>query len=300
MLAYLFLTLTLSYITLAVFLPTDPNTLVKYDLTETQARLLNLTVLIPLVAIWLAALYGYVRFKSYALLVRDSPEGRPLSRLADGLGILAFSLPITAVLGSVFNYLAAQNPDLLPLAALVRNYSRLLFSLGSFLLLAWGAAALLRTVKPVREPNRHVSSYAVLAIILLSSLFTWLIIARPLPADVASSTYHTPNWVIILTLAVPYLFAWYQGAAACYRLYLYKSRVGGTLYKQVFGNLAIGIGTVVATSVLIQFILTLSVRLNRLDITPVLAIVYLLLIFYAVGFGLVARGAKKFKKFEEA
>lgn len=300
LLAYVFVALTLSYASMAMFLPPDPDTLTRYDLTLAQVRLLNLTVVLPLIAIWLMALYGYVRFKSYALLVKDSPEGGPLSRLADGLGILAFSLPITAVLGSVFNYLAVQNPDLLSLSVFVRNYSRLFFSVGAFLVIAWGAGSLLRTLKPERPKNPYTSNYSVLAIILLSSLFTWLIIARPLPADVAAGTYHSPNWVIILTLAVPYLFAWYLGAAACYRLYTYKNRVNGTLYKQVFGNLAVGIGIVVATSVIIQFILTISARLSRLDVTPVLLIVYLLLVLYAVGFGLVARSAKKFKKIEEA
>lgn len=295
---YLFMFLALVYLGLVLILPTADSVLERYNMTQNQARLLNLTVVLPAVGIWLSALYGYLRFRSYAQLVKESPEGEPFNKLADGLGVLAFSLPAVAILSSAFNYMAAQDADLQAIANIVRNYARLGFSLAAFLMLAAGAKDLLSTIR-TRE-HIPVSNYLVLALILLSSVFTWLIISRPIGVEPGQNAYSAPNWVIILTLAVPYLFAWYQGGLAFYRLYAYKVAVKGQVYKEAFASVAAGIGVVVLLSIAIQFVTTLSAQLTRLNFTPILIIVYLLVLLYAIGFGLIARGAKKFKKIEEA
>jgi hypothetical protein len=298
-LVYLFIFLAVIYLGLVVVLPADPSTLEKYNMTQDQARWLNLTVILPALAIWVSALYGYIHFRSYAQLVKNSPEGAPFKKLADGLGILAFSLPATAILSSALTYMAVQDADLQPVSTIVRNYARLGFSLAAFLVIATGAKNLLMTLSSKRAQIVPVSNFLVLGVILLSSIFTWLILSRPTGAGGAINAYHEPTWLIILTLAVPYLYAWYQGALAFYRLHAYKIEVKGQIYKEAFGNLAAGIGIVVLLSIIIQFITTLSAQLNRLNFTPVLLIIYLLVLLYAVGFGLIARGSKKFKKIEE-
>lgn len=282
------------YAAVVLLLPADPAVLERYDITQAGARLLNLSIIVPAEAIWFTALYGYIRLKSYARLISESAEGAPFNRLADGLGILALSLPLRGVVSAILNHLAINDPGLETVATVVSNYTGLAFALVSFMLIASGARGLLLSLHS-RQGDGLISNYAVLALVLLSSIFTWLILSGPTGTD----AYETPDWVVILTLAVPYLFAWYQGALATYRLYIYKSRVSGLLYRQAFGNIAAGIGLILLLSILIQLITTISERLNRWDLTPVLLLVYLLVLLYAVGFGLVARGAKKFKKIEE-
>lgn len=298
-LVYLFIALAAVYAAMVLILPADPATLERYDITQAGARLLNLTVILPAEAIWFAALYGYIRLKSYTRLIGGSAEGSPFNRLADGLGILALSLPLRSVVSAVLNHLAVNDPGLDAVATVVSNYTGLALSLVSFMLIASGARGLLLSLRS-RNRDGPVSNYAVLALILLSSIFTWLILSGPAGSGAVTEAYQTPPWVVILTLAVPYLFAWYQGALATYRLYIYKNRVGGHLYRRAFGNLSAGIGLILFLSILIQLVTTVSERLNRLELTPVLLLIYLLVLLYAVGFGLVARGAKQFKKIEEA
>jgi hypothetical protein len=296
-LVYLFLVLTVMYVGLVLLAPADPVVLKRYDISELQARLLNLTVVIPIVGIWLVALYGFIRFRLYASLVDASNEGKALNLVAMGLVVLGFSLPGKAVVSSGFKYLVADNPDLKPTSIIITNYVGVIFSIIAFYLLARGALGLVRTLK--RNKQMSVPSYFVPVIILLSSLFTWLILSRSVGTAENVSSYYLPNWLIITTLAVPYLLAWYYGILAFYYLSSYHKNVKGVLYKQAFSGIASGIAVIVFTSVLVQMLVTLGGQLSRLNLTPILALVYLLIILYAVGYGLVARGARKLKQIEE-
>ena len=294
----LFVLLTATYVVLGMVLPSDPAVLAKYDISQLQARLLNLTIVIPIVIIWLTALYGFIRFRSYGALVHDSKEGAALNYLSTGLMILAFSLPVTSILSSLLSYLALNHTELLPSTTIVRNYTSLLFSLGAFILISKGARGLTGTIK--KRPAHILSNERMVQfIIILSSIFTWLLITKPLRGDSTINYYYLPEWLLIFTIAIPYLYAWYKGIIASYNLRQYTKGVNGTVYKQAFGDLAKGIAVVVFVSVFIQVITTLSAQLNRLNLTPLLLLIYLLVILYAIGFGVVARGAKKLKKIEE-
>lgn len=112
-------------------------------------------------------------------------------------------------------------------------------------------------------------------------------------------TYYLPNWLIILTLAVPYVYVWCVGINAVRNLNIYKNRVKGLVYKRAIDYLAKGIAVIIVLSIFIQLIAVLSAQLNRLNLTPLLAVIYLLLVLYALGYGLVSRGAKRLKQIEE-
>lgn len=96
----LFIALLVAYLILALTLPSDPQVLAKHELTQLSARFLNLTILIPISLVYLAALYGFIRVKDYAAKVRDTKEGPHFKDIANGLMLLAFSLPINSILCS--------------------------------------------------------------------------------------------------------------------------------------------------------------------------------------------------------
>jgi len=283
------------YVGLYFALPTDPETLQRYNLSQTSVRLLGLTVVIPLLGVFFATLYGFLKFKDYASSIADTKEGRGFQYLSNGLMVLAFSLPTASIVSSVLNYIALSQPDLLPTATILKNYIALIFPLVTFILLARGAESLVRSVRG-NQQKRH---YNGLLLIVLSCLFTWLITTRP-HSNGAEVTYYLPNWLVITTLAIPYLYTWSQGIMTISNLRLYRASVGGKVYKRALGYLAQGVTGIVLLSIIGQAITTLSARLDRLSLTPVLIIVYILIILYALGYGLVARGAKQLKKIEEA
>jgi hypothetical protein len=294
-LAMLFIALQATYILLAFILPTDPQVLAKLGLSEMEAKLLSLSIIIPVTLIYLAALYGFVRVREYAEKVRDSKEGPHFKNIGDGLMLLAFSLPVNSILGSIGSYIRHAQPHFLSDITIVRQYISLAFALTAILLISRGAKGLFDTLK---QSNARIHTYyMLLGPIILACTYTWLIDTQSGGHGV--EIYFLPDWLVILSIAVPYVFIWCTGIWAAILIHRYQYVVKGVIYKRAIDRLAKGIATIILTSVLLQFLTTLSGLLSRLDLSPLLACIYILIAIYAVGFGLVAQGAKKLKQLEE-
>lgn len=292
-----FVALVLLYVGLVFTLPPSPQTLERYELSVAQVRLLNLTVVVPLVIIWLTALYGFVNLRRYANSVAETKEGPAFKYLSYGLMVLAFSLPLNSLTSLLVRHTSTNSPDLLVPLTIMRNHFVLILSLTAFWILVVGARALAKTL--VAKSFPYIPRGFASGLIVLAVIYTWLITAKPLNQGMEERSYYLPTGVLIFTLVIPYVLAWKAGLLTTYYLYSYHKKVKGIIFKSAFKDLAVGLGVVVVVAILIQLITTSSAQLNRLNLTPVLGIVYGLLIMYAVGYGLVARGAKKLKKFED-
>lgn len=292
-----FAALMLCYLILNLTLPTDPQSLEKYQLTQSGARLLNLSFVIPLFIVYASAFYGFLRFHDYAGSVKKSKESPALYNLAYGLMVLAFSLPIQSILGSLFSYVKYRHQDLVPFVTVFREYLALVLASVALYLIARGAQGLFDTLKKDKKVLLH-PYYALLGPIVLASVYTWFLTAKVSSAT-GEPSHYLPEWMIILTLSIPYIFVWCVGIRAALQLRLYRDGVKGVIYKRAFDHLSKGIGVVVLISITIQFITTLSAALSRLSLAPLLLVVYFLVALYAVGYGFVARGAKKLKQIEE-
>jgi hypothetical protein len=293
---WIFVVLLATYIVLAFALPPDPQILSKHHLTATSVRLLNLSVIGPLTLVYLAALYGFLRVDDYANKVRNTKEGPHFKKLATGLTILALSLPLNGILGSLASYARHAQPHWSAELAISRNYIALALAAAAIILISKGARGLYGTLK--RQDINGRSVYALIGPIILASIYTWLIVAQG-SGNPDGPPYYLPEWLIVTTIAIPYVFIWCVGAWAAVHLYYYHNGVKGSIYKRAMNNLAKGVGAIIIISILLQFLTTLSGILNRLDLTPLLLVIYLLVGAYAVGYGLVARGAKKLKQIEE-
>ncbi|HUP26411.1 MAG TPA: hypothetical protein VM124_02055 [Candidatus Limnocylindrales bacterium] len=291
----IFLSLTALYIILTAVLPTDPAVLQRYQLNQGSAHMLGLTIAIPIVLIWLFALYGFTKFYDYAHIIKESPEGPGFQRLVYGLMTLVLSLPIVASVSSIFTYVGYRNPDLVPKLTITKNYLGLFFAVAAFLLIADGAEKLVRTLRS-KTLHLTIPRFGLGACIVLSCFYAWLVTTR---STDSGDTYYLPNLLIITTLAIPYLFIWCRGALAAYHLYLYKDRVRGKIYREALGSLALGIGAVILLSISLQLLVTTSAKLTKLNLSPLLSFIYVLVAMTAVGYGLIARGAKKLKQIEE-
>jgi hypothetical protein len=297
---WVFTVLTLIYIGLIFVSPIDPDVIQKYNITETRARYLSLTILAPLIVIYYCALYGFHKFRSYALQIYNSKEGNPLLTLSNGLGVLAFMLPTTGIISTVTNNFELKHPEILVESTIIKNYIALAFALTAFMLIARGGEELVNTLKTQPKLTNNFRRISLISIITISCIYTWLITTRLDNSASEDHTYFLPNWLIITTIAIPYLYAWCRGVIAVYQLYLYKSKVRGIIYKKAIDFLYKGIAAIIALSVSLQLLTTLSERLNQLNLTPFLFIIYLLVITYALGFGLVVKGANKLRQIEEA
>lgn len=138
---WIYLALVASYAVLTFTLPTDPAVLARYQISQSQSHLLGLTITAPFVIIYLAALYGFTRFKHYAVSIRGTREGESFRHISNGLTVLVFSLPILSILSSLRSYATFRYPDLLPTVVITRNYLTLMFALVAFYAVGYGLVA---------------------------------------------------------------------------------------------------------------------------------------------------------------
>ncbi len=291
---WIFIALVAVYMGLSLLLP--PEYLRKYQMSEASLRLVSLTIILPVGAIQLSALYGFLKFKAYANKIKKTKEGPAFMQIANGLMVLTFGLPINSAASSILNYVARTNTDLQPTAIILKGYIALIFPFIAFLLIAKGAEGLIKTLK--RPVSKQWTTFGLLGVIVLTAVYTELIVARA-PVQDAKSGYHLPTWLILATIAIPYLYIWCKGLRAAYHIFIYKNRIKGTVYRNALDYLAKGLVIIIFASIIIQVLITVTERITSLSVAPILLIVYLLLGLYAVGFGMVARGAKKLKKIEE-
>lgn len=292
-----FLAFTALYLTLVLILPSDPAVLVRYNISQSRAHMLGLSIAIPIVIIWLFALYGLLKFRQYADIIKDSREGLGFKYLSYGLTVLIFSLPFISSITSYANYLGVHIPRLLPTVTIVKNYLTLVFPFVAFLLIVRGTEQLVSTLK-IKKSGQSIPKLGLLLCIVLSALYTWVIASRP-TGPKGDSAYFLPTWVVVITLAIPYLYIWCRGGMAAYYLYLYKNQVKGSIYRDALQSLAVGIGSVIVLSIFLQAFITLSARLFSLRLSPLLGIVYVLVMLTGISYGLIARGAKRLIQIED-
>jgi len=272
-----------------------PNqvTLAEYNVSAATLRLIDVTIILILSAIWLIGLYGYSSLRSYSSLIRNSKDGRQVAKLATGVFWLIIWLPVSSVTSVIFNYFAAKHTGLLPAAAIVNNYVNLILPLIGFFIISLGTRGLSELVK--QRPSHRVLSFFVIFLIYSSLIYYHLVVS----IKGRDAIYHLSIWFIITTLVAPYAFMWFTGLLASYELFLYRLKVPGIVYKKSWNLLSLGIAWLIVTSITFQYLSTLTPRLTHISIYWVLAIIYSLLTVLSIGFVIISIGARQLQLIEE-
>lgn len=299
---YIFLTVMVAaYAAYTFGIPPDQAALTRYGLTGTQARFLSLTILVPLVAIWYIAFYGFVKVKQYVSLIGDNKDGRALKILSDGLMYLAVSLPLTSLASNARLYISRHNPSLVEEMTIAYNYFTLTIVLLGIWLVAHGARKLAGTLEKKSFPlSQNVLVAVFTAFCIFYTYITLTDPARRVAADTGgTAAYYLPDFLVFSTIVIPYICLWYLGLRAAYHIALYRRNVPGILYQKALRFLSSGIVFVVLSLMVLRLTASLTSFLNDLTLKYLLGFLYFLLIFIAIGYVLVAMGAKKLKKIEE-
>ncbi|MDB5186395.1 MAG: hypothetical protein JWL85_918 [Candidatus Saccharibacteria bacterium] len=292
----------LAYAALTLLTPTEQSVLSRYGVTNGQAALIKMTVVIPSVLIWLGAFYGLVRIKDYAFHIRDTKDGKAFSLIARGLTWLVYGLPVTAVVNSTANYLRIQDPGMKPMLTIINNYVSIAVVLIGFYIIYKGTRQLVDMLQYKIYSERHALLLAGFA--LFSTAFTYVTLTNPYREAASPITnraaYYLSDPLLILTIIIPYVALWYFGFSAAYHIFEYQKRVQGVLYKQAIKWLALGLGAVVISSMAVRYFVSLTTLVNSLNLRLLLVVVYVLLFVISAGYILIAMGAKKLKLLEEA
>lgn len=289
----------MAYIALIFILPPNPDTLKLYHFTALQYQVILFAITLPTLAVWFAAFMGYAKLRQYAGYVRKTPEGPYFERLATGCKWLAWSLPVPAITTLIFNSIAAQWGDFHPTAIIVTNYLSLLLPLIAFSIIA-GAARGLAAQSQARFSLANARAI-VFGFVTVGVLFCFLSFRN---LDLTSLTsadnpFFLPLWLMVLTVTIPYLYAWFVGSLATYELALFSKRTQGVLYRQALRYLVIGLLAVILSSIAIQYANSIEPRTGRLVLDYKLVLVLLFRIIGGLGFIALAIGASRLKKIEE-
>jgi hypothetical protein len=286
--AYTVLTLTLPLTTAS-----------QYNLTTLQMTLLRLTIIIPVLIIWLVAIRGAVSFKHYATLIKGGTESKGIARIASGLMWVVASLVVSSLLSAVNQHFTGA-PSYGTLV-IIRDHITPIFSLIAFILIYQGSHRL-RDVAQFSTWTR--GTFLMLGIYCIFA-FLFVLEFSSSQLSTGSGANRTaaaflPQGVLLFTLILPYLVGWFFGILATINIVKYTKRVKGTIYKRALRWLTRGLWTVIAFSIAMQILTFVARYLTGLSLGKQLLIVYLLLVFYGLGFFFVRAGAKKLSNIEVA
>lgn len=296
---WIFTFFAISYLLAAVLIPPQESVLLRYGINETQATFLELTVTLPVVAIWYVAYYGWSKVKNYALSLQGTLEEKGFSKLSNGLLALVLWLPINTTLSSTIESMLQNYASLTAPLVIINNYITVTVLLIAGIYLSRGAYELRSHI------NNHQWKMTVPAwIVLIVAGFTYAYITlsnpyRQFPGDSGTATYYLPDWLLASTLIFPYLVVFYLGFRTVQYLHTYKNNVTGLIYKDALKNLANGIAVSMLAILGIRFLVSTNTVLEDGALRLVLLVIYSLLILIALGFVLIARGAKRLQKIEE-
>lgn len=294
-----FVVVSVVYLALIIVLPADKAALRSYGLTPFEYHITGFAVGLATLVVWFIAFFGYVQLHNYARAIRKSAEGQDFMLLARGGAWLAWSLPVIAITLLLLNGIANWWADFRPAATILGNYSNLLFPLIAFSIIGSASRGLLN------KADLRISLTGVRTIMALfvgGGVFFCYLTFRHFDLTGLQSTdnpYHMPIWLVVTTLIIPYLYAWFVGLLAAYEIMLVSKHIRGLLYRQALRLLVGGLVAVIASSIALQYMSGIEPTSHyiALDYKLVLALVFRAI--GGVGFLLIALGSMRLKKIEE-
>lgn len=293
---YTYAVLVLAYSLITLLPAPAAITLHKYHLHPTGLRLLDFTLIIPTFVMWFAAFYGYEKLNRYGQLIKKNQDGVQVARLARGLFALAIGLPISSLVTSLLTLLALRHPGLTSFSVILPHFIDIAYMLIAFLFFSAGVRGLgsLSKSRPGVIMTHSIVFVVIVLGVVFCNLITWAHDRHTLLAS-----FHMSYSLVMLTVAIPYMFIWFLGLSSIAETYAYSKRVTGIVYRKGWNRLAFGLGSIIVLDILLQYLGTLYTWLNGLSLTSVLALLYVLLFLLAGGFIVVALGTRDLMKIEE-
>ncbi|HEX4774216.1 MAG TPA: hypothetical protein VH234_01745 [Candidatus Saccharimonadales bacterium] len=291
--------LIIIYVALLFLLPTSVSTFSNYHLSMLEYKTVRFAISLPTLLVWLAAFFGYAALRQYARSIKDTPEGEHFTRLAKGCAWLAWSLPVISITSLILSSLAYEWPAFHGASVILLNYASLLLPLIAFSIIGMASDGLLWNAK--LNFNRTTASYIIVAFLTAGVLYCYLTFLHFDHSNFGSTDnpYYLPIWLMVLTVIIPYLYAWFVGLLAAYEITLLSKNMQGVLYKHGLQWLVAGLVTIIISSIVVQYINAVEPRSVVLIFDYRLVFSLLFRITGGIGFLLLAWGALKLKKIEE-
>lgn len=287
------------YVGLIFVLPANKTVLHAYGLEPIEYHILLLLVAVPYVLVWLGAFLAYARLQQYTKLLKKTPEGVDFQNITQGIKYLAYGLPLVAVLSICLNSIGNNVSELKAASIIVINYLSLAVPLIAYSSMRKGTHGLVERAKLRFSLNDMRTIVMVLVLIGVGYCYFTFKKLNLESIGSADNPYYLPAWLMITTVIIPYLYAWFSGLLAAYELVIFSRQVQGVLYRQAVRWVASGMVAVVAGGIGLQYLRTVVPRTGHLSINTALLFAFTTYVILIVGFVLLIVGASKLKKIEE-
>ena len=288
-----YLCIVILYSALTLLPPPSAATMAQFHATAGSLRVAAAILVLVVVSIWFVGFYSYAKFRHYAKLIQGTEDGRSVGQLGAGLLFLALWGPVASLTASTLNILTLKHVVSSQVATITNHYVGLLLPLASYICISLGAHGLSLLAR--QRPSLRATAVLNLILIYVSVIYIRLVFTAPH----RHAVYQESGWLVLLTLVAPYIFMWSIGAVAAYELFLYSRRSPGFVYRKLWRLLAVGFGWLIVGSVALQCETTLAFRFQQ-SLHATLLGIYSLLALISIGFVLIALGAAKLQRIEEA
>ncbi|MEO7363968.1 MAG: hypothetical protein ABIV43_00460 [Candidatus Saccharimonadales bacterium] len=291
--------LSATFLFLVLALPADSIARQNFHLTAAGYHILMFVVLLPIIGIWLAAFYSYARLEQYSQSIKQTDDGSDYFTLSRGFRWLAWGSALSSIVSITLNAIGNVKPPFHPAAIIIVNYASLLVPLVGFSII--GNAVRNLNSRAHITISRESTKTLVLAFLTLGVAYC-LVMFRHINLHSMSASdnpYFLPGWLLVFTIIIPFLYAWFVGFLAAFEMYLYSKHVKGVLYQRAIRLLSVGTSAVITSSIANQYLRSATPRTGSLSLNATLLLVYLIFILMAVGYVLVSQAARQLRKIEE-
>lgn len=281
------------YCIFTLLTPQDPS-VEKYQLSTITINLLIISVSLPYLICWLFAVSGWLYLREFAHEQPPGAERDGFTKIAYGLLALVASLVVPTLVRATYTYISHDSTS----AGwnIFNNYMGIFFPLLGFLLMFMGSSQIASQITP-KITRLAKATTVFFPVALFSVFYLFMIFANPTrQASLDPSvqpTYFLSDSMIIGTIILPVVATWFLGLLLVLNLEHY-SHYSKRINRPGLVSFYNGIIIIVAVTILTQVLASLgNSRFANLNLGVLLAIIYVFLGILALGFGLIARGAKK-------
>jgi hypothetical protein len=264
------------------------------NVSALHAFLINCTVALPEIAIWVLATIAALRFKQYAHAIRGSADGKAMNFIANALLLIVGYIILLSVAGAVM--MLSKNSSYLNLTVNLGNHLPLAVALVAAAYFCAGALRLNKLVSLRMRQRWQLIITGTFAVI--ATLYVWDFNNRvpSLHGHEGVPQFVLPVGTLIFTYALPYVIVWALGVYACISIANYARHTKGTIYRELLGNLYRGVLLVFICTFLAQLFVVSDVSLEHFSF--LLFLIYCLLLAAVAGFIMIYQASARLNTLE--
>lgn len=282
------------------FQTSSQKAMIKYNLGSFQLSMLRISVVVPMLFIWSAILYSFLKLHDYSQKIIKSKDGVGFRFISNGIFFILLSSIVSSYL-SLYIQFVPGNQIFLRDLRILNNYIQVVFSLLSFYLIWKGSKKFVDMVNAGKKVNKQ-RPYVIFSLVLISLPYIYFVFQNSVRSFSSSpdiiSTYNLPDILIFPTIVLPYIISWWFGIMSVVNMSAFKEETKGVIYKSVLDKFYKGFLTVILLFISLQYFTQFSAFFTNAGLSLILVIIYVILLIDAVGFIFVARGTKSLNKLE--